>query len=155
MIRFNHTSTLRNHKKHIGEKYDIWVASPGYQFQNTLGEKPNHLCLSGYYPYERTSKYWHKLENYFEAEYLKFPSSIWSDLTRQLQAPPSAGLQCLTALSKSSLIINAYGFTLNRKNEHNEDRNHYVDSERRSARHNWDIESELLNNLSDNRVNFF
>jgi len=154
VIRFNNTSTNPSHLKHIGRKFDIWVASPGFDFRSTDSSKPKQICLTGYYPYQRTSKYWEVLQQYSDTEFLDFPSRIWSDLSRQLKAPPSAGLQCLSALSETDCIINAYGFTLNRSNSQKNENNHFADTESRSTRHNWDGESELLKTLQKSRVNF-
>jgi len=155
VIRFNNTSTDDSYLKHTGRKVDIWVATPGYDFKALKTIKSKHVCLSGYFPYKRSSKYWDTLSRHSNTGFLKFPKNVWPELTTKLQAPPSAGLQCLTALSRSNCRIRAYGFTLDRELETARDKNHFTDSRSRSNRHNWEAESTLLKKLADNHVEFF
>lgn len=154
VIRFNNTSHSDKYLKHTGCKTDIWVTSPGYQFRGEESCQSNYVCLSGYFPYKRVNKYWHLLNHQTNADLLEFSSAVWPELTKELQAPPSSGLQCLTALSRSNLQIKAYGFTLDREKESRNDKNHFRDSQRRSTRHNWQAESSLLRKLAHSHVEF-
>ncbi len=102
-----------------------------------------NLCVTGNNIFHRRSRVWRKFLNLPEYERLyTLPQSLWRDLSKQLQSPPSAGI-CLLAYvanyvdlaGKSGLIG---GFT-----DTDAGLNHSYDAVPMSTRHNWSAEIEL------------
>ncbi len=148
VIRFNHASVEAKFQTDYGSKTHIQVVSPAYRFSSS--EALCHtIVVSGVQPFNRPGKFWQHLSDQANNQYMTFDPSVWYQLVSQLNAPPSAGLLCvsqLMALRDSGVTVNLYGFG----QDLNTENNHYSDRHKKSGRHNWPVEQQLLASLAGN-----
>ena len=160
VIRFNNVVINDSNKHKTGNKTDVWVINPGYKLSKTENKPANSLWLSSYYPFKRPNTFWQSIDDCAFTEHYFSNHKHWHTLTKQLNAPPSAGLLCVSTLADTTCKLSVYGFSgisgksEDRQNGQSDTNNHYGDSNKRSSRHNWEAESIVLKQLRD-RVIFF
>jgi len=167
VIRFNNIVIDENNVESTGRKTDIWMINPGYKIDKSTNIPSSYVWLSSYYPYFRPNSYWHDIDGFNFLEHHYCDHDHWHQLVKRLNAPPSAGLLCVTSLADTGCELHVFGFS-GISCKHNDDirdlskdrytavnsENHYGDSHKKSDRHNWLLESVLLNELKD-RVSFY
>jgi len=145
VFRFNHANTDKEFQQAYGTRTDYWVISPSYALRPT-NLKAQRIVVSGISPFDKPSQYWKVLARLDNIAYYTFPKTIWYSLVTKLAAPPSAGILCLATLTNwrsEETIIESFGFSSGAVTR----QNHYADNQKRSNRHNWVAESELLGQL--------
>ncbi len=151
VVRFNNVITDQQNAADYGSTTHLWVISPSYK--GALWDKPpaNNIVVSGYNPWHRATKLWQRLPVGHNQKFFYFPTSIWYDLVKELEAPPSAGLLALKFFvdcqrSEITTIENcsAFGFS---DSYDPDSENHYGDRGKRSSRHNWEMEAAVVSTL--------
>lgn len=169
VVRFNNVVITPDKVGSTGQNTDIHMCNPGFSSRHTgrafSSYKPETqtLWLSSYLPYTRPGKYWQELARLNDDAGLSFVESEhenWLTLVKQCEAPPTAGLLALKALSVTQCEINAFGFNLpstaspsKSETTMQSSANHYGDRKKKSSRHNWQAEAECLRELSRHRIN--
>ena len=167
VIRFNNVVINEKNIKSTGRKTDIWMINPGYKIDKSSNIPSKFVWLSSYFPFFRPNSYWHNINNCSFQQHLYSEHNYWYALVKRLNAPPSAGLLCVSNLACTVHDIHVFGFSglVRANNNYTTDRfsdrysdtssgNHYGDKHRKSDRHNWNMESILLHELR-NRVIFY
>jgi len=166
VIRFNNVVINENSTNNTGRKTNIWMINPGYNIDKSTNLPSDVIWLSSYYPFFRPNSYWRDIDNCNFKEHYYSDHSHWHKLVKLLKAPPSAGLLCITSLVETECELHAFGFSglgkktssyptddSNAQTANNRQVNHYGDNHKKSDRHNWSLESAILNELQD-RVSF-
>ena len=139
------------------------MINPGYKIDKSTKIPSKLIWVSSYYPYFKPNSYWHNIDLCGFQEHHYSDHDHWHELVKRLNAPPSAGLLCVTNLAHTDCDLHLFGFSRlasNKKNDicdhptRSKSDNHYGDNHRKSGRHNWPLESELLNELQS-RVTFY
>lgn len=160
VIRFNNVVINKNNDINTGHKTDIWMFNPGYKLSKSQIRPSNTIWLSSYYPFLRPNNYWQSINDCTFTQHHYSDHKHWYKLVNQLNAPPSAGLLCISTLADTMCKLSVYGFSgipresVSNNNNLSDSNNHYGDSSKKSSRHNWRAESLLLNQLRD-RVIFY
>ena len=164
IIRFNKPVLTKDLRAFTGIRTDGIVVSPNV-VKSLSKDSPVRLAVSGINVLAGASGYWQQLANLpTHVLIATFAQSDWYELVQQLQAPPSAGLLTLQALSQVAHVdMSAFGFTtthqVNSQNlqgnpevlvaDKNPQGAHYGDSYSGSGRHNWSAEAALLQQMMD------
>lgn len=145
VVRFNHASIAPQFQIDYGSNTHLHVVSPTYRFEHSQPLTRN-IAVSGVRPFHRPGLYWQQFAAQQDKQYLTFEPSVWYGLVATLEAPPSAGLLCasqLASLRSVGVKVSLFGFG----QDVNANNNHYSDRHRKSERHNWAAEAQLIQAL--------
>ncbi len=140
VIRFNHCCDPKLCED-LGTKHTVWVSAPNIDI---VVDTP-WIIVTGPYVLYRNAR-WNRFKS-IDLDHTKIiaiPLSIWRDLVKMLQAPPSAGILLIYWLYQLRGSFNhtaIVGFDMESLSTqyHHSDTNHQP-----SSRHNWHKEKELI-----------
>ncbi len=143
IVRFNKISAENDQEEHTGKRTDIWIMSPATPIK-LCPPDARLVVVSGLHSLTRPSFYWRNLVK-LGKPLAEFDSSVWYELVRRFNAPPSAGTLAIAALraSELNLQIHRFGFTTT-LGVHGSSPNHHNDQAQVSTRHNWQAEVNWL-----------
>lgn len=146
VFRFNNVNTAPAFATDYGSRTSAWVISPAFRPHSTrLASRT--VAVSGIEPFHKPTSYWRHLASLPLENIITFPSSVWYQLVGKLEAPPTAGLLTLFSLLHTGIDlsrISVYGMT----RDHSDSRqNHYGDRGKKSSRHDWLREAQIMDRL--------